>query len=424
MLPQSKSINGIPWKKLQGKRLKLSAIRKSVSRPLNKPLCSSVLLEKQPTWYKKKCTPLSQEKQNLPCDQRELLAPFVPCCKTVCSMMLCRKKHSMSCFRHERPQAGRLREFHQFGLEMAGSASPAADAEIISLAKQVMDRVGLKGIALNINSIGCPTCRAGYHQALRAYFADREAELCDTCRTRLEKNPMRILDCKSPICSEIAKGAPVILDYLCQECSDHFTLLQSYLKNLNIDFTINPKIVRGLDYYTKTVFEFVTTEIGAQGTVCGGGRYDGLIEQLGGAPTPAMGFAMGLERLILTMEKQGCAFQEPTSCDLYLAPMDPESVAPAMQLAQSLREMGYRAEYDLMNRGLKAQMKFANKIGAKFVIVLGENERTTKEAKIKWMETGEQFSIHLDDRFPQEFENLAIQFLYQDVLAEFEEEQA
>ena len=330
----------------------------------------------------------------------------------------------LSCFRHERPQAGRLREFHQFGLEMAGSASPAADAEIISLAKQVMDRVGLKGIALNINSIGCPTCRAGYHQALRAYFADREAELCDTCRTRLEKNPMRILDCKSPICSEIAKGAPVILDYLCQECSDHFTLLQSYLKNLNIDFTINPKIVRGLDYYTKTVFEFVTTEIGAQGTVCGGGRYDGLIEQLGGAPTPAMGFAMGLERLILTMEKQGCAFQEPTSCDLYLAPMDPESVAPAMQLAQSLREMGDRAEYDLMNRGLKAQMKFANKIGAKFVIVLGENERTTKEAKIKWMETGEQFSIHLDDRFPQEFENLAIQFLYQDVLAEFEEEQA
>lgn len=330
----------------------------------------------------------------------------------------------LSCFRHERPQAGRLREFHQFGLEMAGSASPAADAESISLAKQVLDRVGLKGIALNINSIGCPTCRAGYHQALRAYFADREAELCDTCRTRLEKNPMRILDCKSPICSEIAKGAPVILDYLCQECSDHFTLLQSYLKNLNIDFTINPKIVRGLDYYTKTVFEFVTTEIGAQGTVCGGGRYDGLIEQLGGAPTPAMGFAMGLERLILTMEKQGCAFQEPTSCDLYLAPMDPESVAPAMQLAQSLREMGYRAEYDLMNRGLKAQMKFANKIGAKFVIVLGENERTTKEAKIKWMETGEQFSIHLDDRFPQEFENLAIQFLYQDVLAEFEEEQA
>lgn len=331
----------------------------------------------------------------------------------------------LSCFRHERPQAGRLREFHQFGLEMAGSASPAADAEIISLAKQVLDRVGLKGIALNINSIGCPTCRAGYHQALRAYFADREAELCDTCRTRLEKNPMRILDCKSPICSEIAKGAPVILDYLCQECSDHFTLLQSYLKNLNIDFTINPKIVRGLDYYTKTVFEFVTTEIGAQGTVCGGGRYDGLIEQLGGAPTPAMGFAMGLERLILTMEKQGCAFQEPIiPCDLYLAPMDLESVAPAMQLAQSLREMGYRAEYDLMNRGLKAQMKFANKIGAKFVIVLGENERTTKEAKIKWMETGEQFSIHLDDRFPQEFENLAIQFLYQDVLAEFEEEQA
>ena len=188
----------------------------------------------------------------------------------------------LSCFRHERPQAGRLREFHQFGLEMAGSKSPAADAEVISLAKNLIDRLGLKNIELNINSIGCPKCRCEYHKALRSYFSAREDELCDTCKTRLEKNPMRILDCKSPICSDIAMDAPVILDYLCDECREHFEALKKYLRNLSIDFTVNPKIVRGLDYYTKTVFEFVTTDIGAQGTVCGGGRYDGLIEQLGG----------------------------------------------------------------------------------------------------------------------------------------------
>ena len=330
----------------------------------------------------------------------------------------------LSCFRHEKPQAGRLWEFHQFGAEMVGSSSPAADAEMICLAGSVIERLGLKDIELHINSIGCPHCRAKYYEKLREFFAPHKEELCGTCQSRFEKNPMRILDCKSEICREIGKDAPLMIDYLCDECREHFETLKGYLDEMGIKYTVDPKIVRGLDYYTKTVFEFITTSIGAQGTVCGGGRYDGLIEEMGGTPTPALGFAMGLERIIMTMEKQGCAFQEPTSCDLYLAPMDPESVAPAMQLAQSLREMGYRAEYDLMNRGLKAQMKFANKIGAKFVIVLGENERTTKEAKIKWMETGEQFSIHLDDRFPQEFENLAIQFLYQDVLAEFEEEQA
>ena len=187
----------------------------------------------------------------------------------------------LSCFRHERPQAGRLREFHQFGVEMAGSKSPSADAEVISLAKTIIDRLGLKNIELYINSIGCPECRKKYHTALKEYFSSRKDELCDTCLSRLEKNPMRILDCKSKICSAIAKDAPVILDYLCEECSDHFKTLQGYLTAMNIDFKINPKIVRGLDYYTKTVFEFVTTDIGAQGTVCGGGRYDGLIEELG-----------------------------------------------------------------------------------------------------------------------------------------------
>lgn len=328
----------------------------------------------------------------------------------------------LSCFRHERPQAGRLREFHQFGLEMAGSGSPAADAEVISLAKTLLNRLGLRNIALNINSIGCPKCRCEYHKALRSYFTAREEELCDTCKTRLEKNPMRILDCKSPICSDIAKNAPAILDYLCDECSEHFETLKKYLKNLDIEFTVNPKIVRGLDYYTKTVFEFVTTDIGAQGTVCGGGRYDGLIEQLGGSPTPALGFAMGIERILLTMESQGCEFMEEKTCDLYIAPMDASAADKAMVIAQKLRCDGYHAEYDVMNRGLKAQMKYANKLGAKFVLVLGGNELESGAAKLKLMETGEQFDIHLDERFSEEFEELSIRYMFNDILDEFEEE--
>lgn len=328
----------------------------------------------------------------------------------------------LSCFRHERPQAGRLREFHQFGLEMAGSQSPAADAEVISLAKTLLDRLGLKNIALNINSIGCPKCRSEYHKALRIYFAAREDELCDTCKTRLEKNPMRILDCKSPVCGDIGKDAPVILDYLCDDCSSHFETLKKYLTGLSIEYTVNPRIVRGLDYYTKTVFEFVTTDIGAQGTVCGGGRYDGLIEQLGGNPTPALGFGMGIERLLLTMESQGCEFLEQKTCDLYIAPMDADGTQKALTLVQSVRSEGYQAELDLMNRGIKAQMKYANKIGAKFVLVLGGNELESGTANLKFMKTGEQFPVHLDERFITEFGDLAIQFLFDDILDDLKEE--
>lgn len=328
----------------------------------------------------------------------------------------------LSCFRHERPQAGRLREFHQFGVEMAGSAGPASDAEIIALAKAILDRAGLKNIALNINSIGCPTCRAEYHKALRAYFQPHRDELCETCQTRLEKNPMRILDCKSEICSGIAKDAPIILDYLCDECRTHFEKLQEYLKAQNIEYTINPKIVRGLDYYTKTVFEFITTDIGAQGTVCGGGRYDGLIEQMGGKPTPAMGFAMGLERLILTMESQGCEFQPPHQCDLYIAPMDEAAIPTTMQIASSLRTSGYQVEYDLMQRKLKAQMKYADKIGATFVLVLGENELQSQQANLKNMKTKEQFPVSLGEKFEEKFDDIAIQYMFHDVVNDFEKE--
>ena len=324
----------------------------------------------------------------------------------------------LSCFRHERPQAGRLREFHQFGLEMAGSASPAADAEVISLAKTMLDRLGLKNIELYINSIGCPSCRAKYHEALRNYFNSRKDELCETCQERLVKNPMRILDCKSPICQEIGKDAPLILDYLCEECSGHFEKLKKYLTNLGIEYKVNPKIVRGLDYYTKTVFEFVTTEIGAQGTVCGGGRYDGLIEQLGGQHTPALGFAMGIERLLIVMEKQGCDYLTPKKCDIYFATMGEPALEKAMEISKALREYGYFAEYDMMGRGLKAQMKYANKIGAAFTVVLGDNELENGTAKLKEMEKGTETEIRLDDKFAPAFEEI-----YFDKILDIMEEQ-
>lgn len=318
----------------------------------------------------------------------------------------------LSCFRHERPQAGRLREFHQFGVEMAGSSLPSADADVILLAHSIISNLGIKNVELKINSIGCPKCRAEYHKALRAYFETQKNSLCDTCLSRLEKNPMRILDCKSPICSEIAKDAPVILDFLCGECSEHFEKLKSYLSALDIAFTVDPTIVRGLDYYTKTVFEFVTTDIGAQGTICGGGRYDGLIKQLGGQDTPALGFAMGIERLILTMENQKIEFLQGQVCDLYIAPMDENALPTAMKIAKELRSGGFRVEYDLVGRGLKAQMKYADKIGAQFVVVLGDNEINSQSAMLKNMETGEQTEINFDDKLLDVFTDISMEHIF------------
>lgn len=324
--------------------------------------------------------------------------------------------YNISCFRHEKPQAGRLREFHQFGAEMYGSASPAADAEMIAMVDAFLGRLGIKDVALNINSIGCPKCRGEYHKALKSYFEGRKDELCGTCRERLEKNPMRILDCKSPICQDIAKGAPVILDYLCEECSEHFEKLKKNLTAMDIAFTVNPKIVRGLDYYTKTVFEFVSNSIGAQGTVCGGGRYDGLIEQLGGNPTPALGFAMGIERLIMTMENQGCDFIEPKKCALYIAAMDEAALEKAIVLTKTLRDDGIWAEYDLIGRGVKAQMKYADKLGADFTMVLGSNELESGKAQLKNMKTSEKVDISLGDSFLDDFSNISVANMFSGVL--------
>ncbi len=301
-----------------------------------------------------------------------------------------------SCYRYEKPQAGRLREFHQFGIECFGATSPLADAEMIALAKQIFDELGVKDLHLELNSIGCPTCRAEYHKALKEYFSSRVDELCDTCRDRLDRNPMRILDCKSPVCSEIAKDAPVVLDYLCDECKEHFEKTKSYLDAMNIEYIVNPQIVRGLDYYTKTVFEFVADSIGAQGTVCGGGRYDGLIEELGGQHTPSLGFGMGLERLQLVMEAQGCEFPEPSRPDLFIVAMGDKATLKAVEIAKDMRDEGYSVVYDLNGRSLRAQMKYADKINAKYNVVIGDNEVDAKSAMLKDMAMGEQNEISLE----------------------------
>lgn len=313
-----------------------------------------------------------------------------------------------SCYRAEKPQAGRYREFFQFGVELLGTESPAADADLISLAAETLDALGIKGVSLELNSIGCPTCRARYHAALVDFFAQRQDELCETCRSRLEKNPMRILDCKSPVCKGIAENAPAMLDYLCEECDTHFTTVKQLLDAMNIAYTVNPRIVRGLDYYSRTVFEFVSDSLGAQSTCCGGGRYDGLAEQLGGAHTPSLGFAMGLERIRLIMEAQGCEFPEPEKTLCYLAPMGEAALVKCAQLAHTLRSEGFAVETDLNSRSVKAQMKYANKIGAQYVVVIGDSEIESGVAKLKNMETGEQTEIALDGGLMDELYNIGI----------------
>lgn len=297
-------------------------------------------------------------------------------------------------FRYEKPQAGRLREHHQFGVECFGSDRPEADAEIISLAGEYLRRLGVKNVSLELNSIGCPSCRPAYHAALKDYFRAREEELCPTCRDRLERNPMRILDCKSEICRSIAADAPVITDYLCPDCLAHFDTVKSLLTAYGIEYTVNPRIVRGLDYYTRTVFEFVSTAIGAQGTVIGGGRYDGLVTQLGGSPTPALGFGSGIERMLLVMEAEGIQIPEEEGISVFIACQSQEALVPVSTLVHSLRRLGVPAECDLMGRSLKAQMKYAGK-SAKYTVVVGQAELDSAQANVKNMSTGQLTSCPL-----------------------------
>ncbi len=314
----------------------------------------------------------------------------------------------VSCYRYEKPQAGRLREFHQFGIEEYGTQAPAADAEIICLAQSVLDRLGLSQVHLEINSIGCPECRAKYNEALCEYYSQYRDRLCPTCLTRLEKNPLRLLDCKSPEDHKLAESAPKITDYLCTECETHFAEVKKYLDAAGVEYTVNPYIVRGLDYYTKTVFEFVTDCIGAQGTVCGGGRYDGLIEELGGKHMPSLGFAMGMERLLMVMDAQKIEIPDNDKTALYIATMGDAAKAKAFELLRRVREFGLIAETDVVGRGLRAQMKYADKIGAKYSMVIGDNEIEQNTAKVKNMDSGEQTELALDESFAEKFSVLEL----------------
>lgn len=301
-------------------------------------------------------------------------------------------------FRYERPQAGRLREFHQFGIEVFGSKSYETDAEVIFAASTFLDKLGVN-TRLEINSIGCRICRAEYNRALKEYFAPNLSAMCETCRSRFDKNPLRILDCKEEGCRKFTANAPEITSYLCADCAAHFEGVKNLLSAQGLEYTVNPRIVRGLDYYSKTVFEFVSDAIGAQGTVCGGGRYDGLIEQLGGAPMPAIGFAAGIERLMLLMENTGADFPESEKVRIYIAGMDEITRAAAFKLATDLRLKGIRTEIDHMYRSIKAQFKYADKLGAEYVAVIGENELSSGVLNVKNMADGTQEAVNFDNLY-------------------------
>ncbi len=298
-------------------------------------------------------------------------------------------------FRYERPQAGRLREHHQFGVELYGSSQASIDAEVILIANTILTKLGLQ-VELNINSMGCKTCRQNYNNALKEYFKNNIEKMCPNCQERFNKNPLRILDCKEDGCKELTKNAPKITDFLCDECSEHFSLLKEYLDVAGLNYKVNPYIVRGLDYYTRTVFEFVTTALGTQGTVCGGGRYDGLIEQIGGNAVQGVGFGMGLERVLMLMEASGVEIVDNETVTLYIASMGEIANKKAFELAYNLRKDGISVEIDHLNRSFKAQFKYADKIKAKYVIAIGDNELESGTCTLKLMSTGESKTITFD----------------------------
>lgn len=290
-------------------------------------------------------------------------------------------------YRYEKPQSGRLREHHQFGVEAFGGSEPTLDAEIILLALSVLSSCGLKGLKLNINSIGCPECRAKYNAALKEYFKGRK--LCETCQSRLDRNPMRILDCKDPDCGRDAENAPVILDYICDSCRAHFEKLKQLLDAMNVDYTVNPRIVRGLDYYTKTVFEIIAKTDDGEITVCGGGRYDGLVRQLGDKDVCGIGFGMGIERLLMLMENQNLIPCAPAPFKAYVVSGENERPL-AFKFVQTLRENGISAEGDHNNKSFKAQFKYAGKLNVPYVVIIGETEAQSGKYTLKDMANGTQ----------------------------------
>lgn len=301
--------------------------------------------------------------------------------------------YELPCFRYEKPQAGRLREFHQFGIEVFGTPDMMADAEVICFANDFLGEMGIKNVSLEINSVGCPRCRAAYRKALQDYFRPHYDELCDTCKTRFERNPMRLLDCKSPEDQKLAEGAPSILDYLCDDCRSSFEDLKKNLDAFGIPFTVNPRIVRGLDYYTKTAFEFVSTGIGAQSTVCGGGRYDHLIEEIGGPSVPGVGFGLGIERLLLLMKENGFEIPKPEGLDVFIAVLGDEAKTKGLGILHELRQKGFSAEMDILARNLKGQFKYAARKNARYTVVIGSDELAKGAAQVKNMVTHEQVEV-------------------------------
>ncbi len=295
------------------------------------------------------------------------------------------------CFRYEKPQAGRLRQFHQNGVEVFGAKDASIDAEIIDLAMKILAANGIGDLSLNINSIGCPTCRKAYHEKLKAYLEPKLGCLCKTCQERFERNPLRILDCKED--SDKLSDAPAMLDNLCPECAEHFEKLKKYLTALGLNYKVDPRIVRGLDYYTKTVFEIITETPGGNLTVCGGGRYDGLVQELGGPELSGIGFGMGIERMIMVQDLRGVAPVAPPLCDVFVVTMGDDARVEGLKLADELRSAGIRADIDHAARSMKAQFKFANKIGAKKVIVIAGDELEKGVVKLRDMENSTEEEI-------------------------------
>ena len=302
------------------------------------------------------------------------------------------------CFRYERPQAGRQRQFHQFGVEVLGSDGPSVDAEVISLAVQFFNELGLKNLSVNINSVGCPKCREAYNKKLKEYLDQKTDVLCETCLERKDKNPMRVIDCKNPQCKENLKDIPFMIDNLCDDCKEHFETLKKYLTEMGIDFVVDKTIVRGLDYYRKTAFEIISNDIGAQSTVCGGGRYDGLVELLGGPKDiSGIGFGLGIERLLLTLENNNIEIENPKSTDIYIATIGDAAKTRSFKIVKDLRANHISADNDHLDKSIKAQFKYSDKINAKYTVVIGDDELANDTATLKNMQTSEQTTIKLSE---------------------------
>lgn len=300
-------------------------------------------------------------------------------------------------FRYGRPQAGRFRQFHQFGVEVFSSNDPSIDAEVIALAMDYYSRLGISGLELHLNSVGCAKCRPVHKQKLLEHLQEHYGNLCSTCQGRYEKNPLRIFDCKSESCQELISSAPTITDCLCDDCNSHFEQVQKYLKAIDVEYILNKKLVRGLDYYTKTAFEIMVKDIGAQSSIGGGGRYDRLVKECGGSDTPGIGFAMGLERVMLTMEQQGLLQENKFAQDVFVATVDPSLDLEGFKILNNLRKEGLSAEKDYMNRSLKSQLKLADKLGVAFVIIIGQDELSQGNVTVKSMNTGQQREVNLND---------------------------